>query len=727
MRISALILLIFFIQGQFNIFASERPKVGLVLSGGGAKGFAHIGVLEVLEKNNVPIDLIVGTSIGSIIGGLYSIGYNSEQLKEFVTNEEWSSLLSDYISREYKNINEKYDQDRYLISFKLNVGEGISLPAGVVEGHNVMNKLCELTAKYHEVDDFNKFPIPFACVAADIESGKEVVLRNGFLPEAMFASMSIPTVFAPLNINNKLLVDGGIVNNFPSDIARQMGADIIIGIDIQTKPLTKNEIRDLTDVIGQLISYMGFEKYKENRNLCNIIIEPDISGYDITSFSNSSADSLIIRGKNAALDQIDLIKEILDENKIPLDKAPQQYTYNNKFTLNNFMVEGIGESTIDYLLNKSDLAFPNSYSFSGIREGIKRLYGSNTFKKAYFRLLDSKDKTFRLIIDEKTTNSMNAGFNFNSVDKAAILLNLTFRNQLMKGTRFSIDAKLSSNTMLGAHLQLSRESFPELELSSVYKNFNIEIYDRNDKISEADLRYLKTSFSISEIFGSNYLFNIGVSSEYYKFAPYSSENSTKEFSTSENTVLGVFGTIRFDNLDDKYFPKSGFDLFTEFTYASNKADDLFENTTTPMLMYNFKSALSITDKICFLPNFYGRLLLNNNSEIYRANVIGGSQVTKLLDYHLPFIGVNRVVFIKDKAFITRMELRGQISKNNYISLIINGATYFTEFKDWQTRELIGGYGLKYSYNSFIGPIDFLLSTSDYTDKINFFVNVGKWL
>ncbi len=140
-----------------NSFAQnvERPKIGLVLSGGGAKGFAHIGVLEVLEKEGIPIDYIVGTSIGSIMGGLYAIGYNSQQLKEFATNQEWMNILTDHISREYKNVYEKYDQDRYLISFKLNPDEGISLPAGVVQGHNVMNTLCKLTVKFHTVSDFS--------------------------------------------------------------------------------------------------------------------------------------------------------------------------------------------------------------------------------------------------------------------------------------------------------------------------------------------------------------------------------------------------------------------------------------------------------------------------------------------------------------------------------------------------------------------------------------------
>lgn len=340
--------------------------------------------------------------------------------------------------------------------------------------------------------------------------------------------------------------------------------------------------------------------------------------------------------------------------------------------------------------------------------------------------MDSNDKTFRLIVNERNSSTMNAGFNFNSTDKAAILLNLTLKNEILKSTRLSLDAKLSTNTMFGASFQFYIKSLPEIDLSSLYKNFNIEIFERNKKLSEADVRYFRNSISLSEIFGSNYLLDFGLRAEYYKFNPFSSEDVDTSFALKENTILSLYGKVRFDNLDDKYYPTSGFDLNAEFSYASNEANNIIENTTTPILYYNLKSAISLTKSIAFLPTFYGRFLLNDNSEIFRNNVMGGNEVTKLLDYHLPFIGVSRVIFIKDKAIITKLELRAKLSPNNYLSLVVNGATHFNKFADWKTRELIGGYGLNYSYNSFIGPIDFLVSTSDYTKKFNVFVNVGRW-
>lgn len=706
--------------------SSQRPKVGLVLSGGGAKGFAHIGVLEVLEKEGIPIDYIVGTSIGSIIGGLYAIGYNTQQLKDFANNQDWVELLSDYLSREYINVYEKYDQDRYLLTFKLDDEQGISLPAGVVQGHNVINALCKLTTNFHEESDFSEFPIPFACVAADLETGKEVVIRNGFLPEAMFASMSLPTIFAPTVINDKLVVDGGIVNNFPADIAKEMGADIIIGVDIQTDPLKKEEINDLMDIIGQMISYMGYERYQENKHYCNVIIKPNIKGYGTASFTNAATDTLIRRGREVTLTQIDEIKELLKDKNVPLEKVERKYICDSTFTLKNLMIKGIKKTSIDLLLEKTDFTFPKKYSFADIDEGIKRLYGSGHFNKAYFRFLENEDRIISLIVNEKSTNTFNTGFNFNSTNKAAILLNLTLKNRLFNGTRFSLDAILSKNTLFGGLFQFSNKSLPEFDLSFQYKNFNMELFDQTDKLGEADVKDITGEFSLMEDFGSNYLFNLGVKVEYFNTDRFLSESSIAGPYDAENTILSAFCKIRFDNLDNKYFPKRGFDLNVEFSYASNEVSDIIENTTTPILSYNLKSAITLGSDVCLIPNFYGRLLLNDNGELFRGNFLGGEEITQLLDYHLPFVGVERSIVLRDKTFIAKLELRGRFNDENYLSLIINGATHFTKFRDWQTRELIGGYGLKYSYKSFIGPIEFQLSTSDYTDDIDFFVNVGKW-
>lgn len=710
-----------------NAQQKRPPKIALVLSGGGAKGFAHIGVIEVLEKEGIPIDIVVGTSIGSIIGGLYSIGYNSKQLKEFATNQNWRNLLSDYLSREYKNIYEKYDQDRYLASFRLNEQEGISLPAGLVQGQNIMNVLCDLTTNFHETDDFNKLPKAFACVATDLETGKDFAIHTGFLPEAMFASMSIPTMFSPTEIQNKLVVDGGVVNNFPVDLAKQMGADIIIGVDIQTQPLKKEELKNLSDVVVQMISYLGYDRYQLNKKECNVLIKPDIKGFSTASFSNRAADSLIERGKKATLLKLNSIKKILKENNISTIDTIQSYSFHSKIKFENFTVEGIEKTTYQFLRDKFDYDFPAELTQAQIAEGIKRIYGTDLFNKVYYKVFPSSNNTFRLVVKEKTKNTLNVGLNFNSFEKAAVLLNVTLHNRLFKGSRFSFDAILSKSTELSTSFLVSSESLPEVDLSLFYKNFNFELFNQNDKLGEADAKYFSASFSLIENFWSNYLINLGGKLEYYNYRPFFTEKVPITLKGSENSVFSGFVKIRFDNLDDRYFPKSGFDLNAEFNYATNEIDELNTNKFVPIAQYNFKTAISLGSDVCIIPNFYGRLLLNTNSELFRRNFLGGTESSIHLYFHLPFIGVNRNILVKDKTLVSSLEVRGRLADDNYLSLIYNNLTHFNRFEDWQARELIGGYGIKYSYNSIIGPIELLISTSDYSGDFNYFVNIGRWL
>jgi len=531
---------------------------------------------------------------------------------------------------------------------------------------------------------------------------------------------------APSVIQDKLVVDGGIANNFPADVVKDMGADIIIGVDIQSEPLKREEIGDLTDILGQLVSFLGSEKYERNKRLCDVILKPDISDFGTGSFSNNAADSLIKLGRVAASEKIHSIKDILSKNNIITVKTEREYKFENRFRLNNFMVEGINKTTIDYLLKKSNLKFPQEHSLESVAEGIKKLYGSDNFRKAYFKLLFSEGDIFSLVVKEKTTSSLNAGFNFNSKDKASILLNLTLRNEIANGTRLSFDAKLAQNLMFGTYFQFSHPSIPEMSLNTVYKTFNLDYYNRTIKISEVDVRYLNSEFSVFGIVGDNYITNLGIRGEYFRFIPFDFDEDIYNFNKSEKTVLSGFVNLRFENLNDKYYPTKGFDFNAEFSYASNEANNLVENTTTPILLYNLKSAVSLGTDLAVLPSFYGRLLLNDNSATFRSNMLGGPEVTQLLDYQLPFIGLQRTVILKDKLFVGKLEIRGRLADDNYLSVIANISTDFNKFKDWRTREIIGGYGLQYSYNSFIGPVDLLLSTSDYTDEIDFFVNVGRW-
>lgn len=289
--------------------AQNRPRVGVALSGGGAKGFAHIGVLRVLEEVGIPVDYITGTSMGSIIGGLYAIGYSVDELEAIAVATDWQELFSDRVSRRQLAIESKIGDGRYLLTLPLD-GFKPGLPTGLIAGQKISTLFERLTLPYHNVSDFRNFPIPFAAVATNIATGHVVVLDHGYLPEAMRASMSIPSVFTPMVIDDRLLVDGMLVRNFPVEEVQAMGADIIIGVDVGSGLSGREELTSLGAILGQALGFMDAESTERQRELCDVLIVPDIEGLSAVDFPK--AEEIIARGETAAREAMLQLQTLAD-------------------------------------------------------------------------------------------------------------------------------------------------------------------------------------------------------------------------------------------------------------------------------------------------------------------------------------------------------------------------------------------------------------------------------
>ena len=285
------LLAILFVLGTLPSKANShqpRKKVGLVLSGGGAKGMAHIGAIKIIEEAGIPIDYVVGTSMGSIIGGLYSIGYTPEQMDSMVRKQDWTFLLSDQILRKDMNMQERETDEKYVISVPFSKSAIQDLTGGLIKGQNISNLFSELTLGYHDSLNFNKLPIPFACVSENIVKGEEYVFHEGVLSTAMRASMAIPGVFTPVRLDSMVLVDGGVVNNYPVNVAKGMGADVIIGVDVQSELKTANELENAGAILGQLIDLMGQDNYLKNLKETDVLIKVNVKGYSAASFSKNA-------------------------------------------------------------------------------------------------------------------------------------------------------------------------------------------------------------------------------------------------------------------------------------------------------------------------------------------------------------------------------------------------------------------------------------------------------
>ncbi|MDQ7054494.1 MAG: patatin-like phospholipase family protein, partial [candidate division KSB1 bacterium] len=285
------------------------PKVGLALSGGGAKGFAHIGVLKVIDEIGLPVHYISGTSMGAIIGAMYAIGYHPDEIERIVKSTDWQDLFSDEADYRFISMTEKAWNSRYLGRLYLQNGSFL-LPAGLIEGQKISSMLSRLTWSVHHVTDFTRFPIPFVALATDIITGQPVPLVSGYLPDALRASLALPSIFTPVKLNGKLLVDGGLVRNLPAQDVRDLGADIVIGVDVGQPLRSAERLKSFVEIIDQALSLSAAFSTREQRELCDILIVPQLDDLSFSSFNQ--ADRLIRLGEAAARRQLPQLLALRD-------------------------------------------------------------------------------------------------------------------------------------------------------------------------------------------------------------------------------------------------------------------------------------------------------------------------------------------------------------------------------------------------------------------------------
>ena len=282
-----------------------RPKVGLVLSGGGAKGLAHIGVLKTLDSLNIKVDYIAGTSMGAVVGGLYASGYSAKQLDSIFSKLDVNALLQDYTPRESKSFYEKRNDEIYALTLPFSNFK-LGLPSGLSKGLYNFNLISRLTKHVSHIREFNQLPIPFLCIATDLETGNQVVLEKGILAEAIIASGALPTLYNPIEINGRLLIDGGVVNNYPVEELTSRGITVIIGVDVQEGLKNRTQLNDVTAVLSQINNFSMIEKMEEKKRLTTIYINPEVKGYSVVSFEKGI--EIIQKGNDKANEYSNKIK-----------------------------------------------------------------------------------------------------------------------------------------------------------------------------------------------------------------------------------------------------------------------------------------------------------------------------------------------------------------------------------------------------------------------------------
>ena len=735
-------------QSDDKSLSAPRLKVGVVLGGGGAKGAAHIGALKYLEEMGIPVDYVAGTSMGSIIGGFYALGYSPDELTQLIASMDWSEYIGNKIDRSMMSEEMRQRNSTMILHVPFGHESFIDqspnstfisqLPSAYVNNSSLINLFNDLCVGYQEEMDFNDLPIPFACVATDMVTGDEVVLRYGSVPTAMRASMAIPGVFSPVVIGDKVLVDGGLVNNFPADVLREMGADIIIGVEVASnKDVTPADLKSLPQVFARLLTNTTNAKRAENRKKCDVHIVPDISGFGMLSFTPDAIDTLVNRGYKRASDfhkQLQDIKKSVDASAgHPVSKtlkAPHAKNISiDPAFIGTITINNADDRESRWLVRKGHLKVGRPYSQADIENAMKIFRGTGCFDEITYQikesdslrsdgfLSDAYDLTINM--EPAKPHVFGMGVRYDTEEGAALLLDVGLNEKKFNGSKLNLCTKLSYSPKVNLTYTYSRSGLANFHLAFDYRNEHFRTTDIfADNLINLHYRQRKISAYFSQFHLLNLCIVAGASYTSTVFDNVSMEGSILDTLWLEPTkFVTPFVNVKFDNLDDAYFAKHGLfaNLNSNYYWDPKKG----ENNNFDLSFAAQYHWTPNDGRMTFIPQVYGRFF-NNETYLYGLrHKFGGEVAGRHFDSQMPFVGINYVeAFGNTPSLLTiaRLDMRYNFYGKHYLTAIYN--TILTDM-------VSHGAGLKYSYNSFLGPISLTAQwTNLYESRFSMYFSFG---
>ena len=713
---------------------TKKLKVGLVLSGGGAKGFAHIGVLKVLEEAGVEISYIGGTSMGAIIGGLYASGYNAKEIDSIFLDTDFDALLSDFIPRASKNFYEKRNEEMYAITLPFNKMR-IGIPTAISRGMYNYNLLNKLTYKVRHVRDFNKLPIPFLCVATDIETGEEVLLNKGYLPQALLASGAFPTLFSPVEVDGKWLVDGGVTNNFPVEEIKKLGADFIIGVDVQDDLKDRKSLQDATKILGQISNLQMIDKMKQKIKMTDIYLKPDISNFGVISFDLGEA--IVKKGEEAAYAVFDKLKAIGDSTATKKIFRPAPV---DSLSIKNIIINPLDNYTRSYVIGKLRFKQESRISYNDLRIGMDNITATQNFSSIGYSLERNEngmDDDLNLSLTENpNTTFLKFSLHYDGLYKSAILVNVTQKKTFLKNDIVSADLILGDNFRYNFDYYIDNGFYWSYGFKSKYNRFNRNVendFNDGELLTQFGLKSINVDFSdftnqiyAQTIFVQKFLLGVGVEIKHLKIKSETLENVKPILENSDYGSL--FAYLKYDSFDNKFFPKTGWYFQGDFqTYLySSDYDNTFEQFSVAKGDLGFARRLfrKATVKIQAEAGF----AIGGTSSQFFDFILGGYGFNTTNNFR-HFYGYDFLSIAGDSYIKSAVTFDYEIFKKHHINFAANIANIednLFETPDWIGKVQRTGYALGYGYETIIGPIELKYTWSGEQPKGYLWINVGFW-
>ncbi|WP_396162685.1 patatin-like phospholipase family protein [Flavobacterium sp.] len=708
-----------------------RPKVGLVLSGGGAKGLAHIGVLKTLDSLNIKVDYIAGTSMGAVVGGLYASGYSAKQLDSIFSKLDVNALLQDYTPRESKSFYEKRNDEIYALTLPFSNFK-LGLPSGLSKGLYNFNLISRLTKHVSHIREFNQLPIPFLCIATDLETGNQVVLEKGILAEAIIASGALPTLYNPIEINGRLLIDGGVVNNYPVEELTSRGITVIIGVDVQEGLKNRTQLNDVTAVLSQINNFSMIEKMEEKKRLTTIYINPEVKGYSVVSFEKGT--EIIQKGNDKANEYSNQIKAIAHHSA-----QNRKVIQNDSITIADITSNKLENYTKAYLVGKLKIKKNTTITHLQLEKAISNINATQNFSAITYSF-EKRNKGERLVLnlkENKNNTFLKFGIHYDDLYKSGVLVNYTHKKIITKNDVVALDVVLGDNFRYNFDYYIDNGFYWSFGVNSKLNAFNRNIstdFENGVVFTDLGINSINIDFTelthqayLQTLFAQKFSVGAGVEFKHLKIQSQTLQNTTPIFDNSD--YLSAFGYLKYDSFNHKYFPNKGWSFAGElksYLYSSNFTEQ-FERFSIaraegaivfePLKKCTIKSQTEIG------------FAIGRRSISFFDFVLGGYGFAPTNNFK-PFFGYDFLSVAGDSYIKQALTIDYEFYKKHHVNFAGNFATIgnriFEHKSQWLERPKHTGYAIGYGMESIVGPLEIKHSWSPETRNHFTWFSIGFW-
>ena len=716
----------------------EPLRVGLVLSGGGARGYAHVGALQVLEEAGVHVDYIGGTSMGSIVGGLYAAGYPADTLLRMLKETDILTELRDEIGRENRTIYEKLYNEHYLIGVSLK-NFGLQLPVALSDGQRIRDLFSHWTAPVHEITDFSQLPTPFLCVGTDIGSGDAIVLESGNLADAMRASAALPGVLSPHRIGDNLMTDGGLSNNYPAEEVLAKGMDYVIGFTVEEDPYDPEQIESLDALLLQIAFFQATKRNVAQYAVTDIDVKPELGDYSQLSFE--SVDAIVEAGREAARQYLPQLREIAARQG---KRAPRRTIARPEY-LNAPVVEinGADDLSRKQLLSFFEGGLPGKIGWREFRQGLVRLFATGRYTNITYDWVPLPNEgdgavklTLKLNQSPDFGQQLRLGLHYDQVYRSNILVGLTLNDLLIRnslttvdligGTRFRYRFDYRVNRANGSAVGLRSR----LNFADVAFGLDEPMTGSNGlEFTRLDLRFSDQNLELYWDFRQtdNSFTGLATELKYYRIL---SDQVDRTPAGSEFPLLKDFYVIPkvyflYDKLDNPNFPLRGFNIRAEARAINNITTGVDDRGGWA---YNadvdLRFLLPLTEQFSFGLDVHAGGFLEGSALPYRYYL--GSNNRNLMNNFVPFPGLEIGQASGKSLAKGDLYARLRLGLDHYFTLggMVARLETGNNIPNTISRDLLTAGRLVYGYDSPLGPLELTYAHGNVGGE--FYFNLGYW-